>query len=173
MAEEDGNKEAGPVTTRDNNNLVDASSQVSGSWATAEAAALLVPSKTKTRKFDDSTSKPTRSSPNAEELLPPSSAAWRQHIQKIEQELAALKSVLLEQRHSPINNDAMKRKAEAEAEAKLLLQVEDLEDQLYDALLENRRLQVKNKTLARELLSSHHNHGKGYTDDTHVLAQAP
>ncbi|KAG0297370.1 hypothetical protein BGZ96_006749 [Linnemannia gamsii] len=162
VAEEDRNKEAGPITSRVNNNLVDASSQVSGSWATAGAAALLVSPKTKTRKVDDLTSKPTRSSSKAEEPSPPSSAAWRQHIQKIEQELAALKSVLLEQRHSPINNDAIKGKAEAEAEESLLLQVEDLEDQLYDALLENRRLQVKIKTLARQLLSSNHDHAENH-----------
>ncbi|KAF9134729.1 hypothetical protein BG015_003373 [Linnemannia schmuckeri] len=153
--EEDRNKEAAePTTTRDSNNLVDASSQVSGSWATAEAAALLPPSKNKHSKDTDSTPKPTRSSPKAAELSPPTpvtSSAWRQHIQKIEQELAALKSALEQQRPSSATNEtSLKGKVEVE----LLLKVEDLEDQLYDALLENRRLQVKNKTLARELLST-------------------
>ncbi|KAG9068078.1 hypothetical protein KI688_011670 [Linnemannia hyalina] len=161
-AEEDrNNKEAAePTTTGDNNNLVDASSQVSGSWATTEAAAVLLLSKTKPSKDADSTASPTRSSPKtaAQPSSPTlvSSAAWREHIQKIEQELAALKTALEPQRPSLITNETpLKGKAEAkEAEAKLLLKVEDLEDQLYDALLENRRLQVKIKTLARELLST-------------------
>ncbi|KAF9546925.1 hypothetical protein EC957_009090 [Mortierella hygrophila] len=161
-AEEDrNNKEAAePTTTRDNNNLVDASSQVSGSWATTEAAAVLLLSKSKPSKDTDSTSNPTRSSPKtaAEPSSPTlvSSAAWREHIQKIEQELAALKTALEPQRPSLTANETpLKGKAEGkEAEAKLLLKVEDLEEQLYDALLENRRLQVKIKTLARELLST-------------------
>ncbi|KAF8945333.1 hypothetical protein BGZ47_002877 [Haplosporangium gracile] len=155
VAEEDRNKEvAEPTTTRDNNNFVDASSQVSGSWTTAEAATLLLLSKTKHSKDTDSTSKPTRSSSKAAELLPPTpvtSSPWRQHIQKIEQELAALKSALEQQRPSPAINEAPLR---GKVEAGLLLKIEGLEDQLYDVLLENRRLQVKNKILAREPLST-------------------
>lgn len=167
-AEEDRiNKETvDPTTTRNNINLVDASSQVSGSWATAEAAAVLPPSKSKPSKDTDSTSNPSRSSPKlaAEPSSPTlvSSAAWREHIQKIELELAALKTTLEQQRPSLTTNETpLKGKAEAkEAEAKLLLKVEDLEDQLYDALLENRRLQVKIKTLARELLCTNIDLGK-------------
>ncbi|KAF9130398.1 hypothetical protein BGX30_013541 [Mortierella sp. GBA39] len=147
-AEEDrNNKEAvEPTTTRDNNNLVDASSQVSGSWATTEAAAVLLLSKTKPSKDTNSTSNPTRSSPKtaAEPSSPTlaSSVAWRIG--------GAQDCPSLTTNETPLNG-----KAEAkEAEARLLLKVEDLEDQLYDALLENRRLQVKIKTLARELLST-------------------
>ncbi|KAF9298919.1 hypothetical protein BGZ88_003425 [Linnemannia elongata] len=159
--EELNSKEAAePITTPGNKNLVDASSQVSGSWATTEAAAILLLSKTKPSKDTDSTSNPSRSSPKTEaEPSSPtqvSSAAWREHIQKIEQELAALKTSLEQQRPSLTTDETpQKGKAETkEVEAQLLLKVEDLEDQLYDALLENRRLQVKIKTLARELLST-------------------
>lgn len=123
-------------------------------------------SKTKQSKDTDSTSTPTRSSPKIatepSSPTPVSSAAWREHIQKIEQELAALKTAL-EQQRPPLtaNETPLKGKAEAkEAETKLLLKVEDLEDQLYDALLENRRLQVKIKALARELLSTNIDLGK-------------
>lgn len=164
--EVNSNEAVEPITTPGNKNLVDASSQVSGSWATTEAAAILLLSKTKPSKDTDSTSNPSRSSPKTEaEPSSPtqvSSAAWREHIQKIEQELAALKTSLEQQRPSLTTDETpLKGKSETkEVEAQLLLKVEDLEDQLYDALLENRRLQVKIKTLARELLSTNIDLGK-------------
>ncbi|KAK3845140.1 MAG: hypothetical protein J3R72DRAFT_50829 [Linnemannia gamsii] len=118
-------------------NLVDASSQVSGSWAIADAA-----SEAKNSVKEDN--KQNKSGPQ----LQPTSAAWRQHIKMIEKELEALKTAL--DRSSP--TAVMKDKSES------LQQMEDLEDQLYDALLENRRLQVKNKNLARELLNTNVDH---------------
>ncbi|KAG0379915.1 hypothetical protein BGX24_011079 [Mortierella sp. AD032] len=118
-------------------NLVDASSQVSGSWAIADAA-----SEAKNSVKEDY--KQNKSGPQ----LQPTSAAWRQHIKMIEKELEALKTAL--DRSSP--TAVMKDKSES------LQQMEDLEDQLYDALLENRRLQVKNKNLARELLNTNIDH---------------
>ncbi|KAG0271042.1 hypothetical protein BGZ95_001216 [Linnemannia exigua] len=118
-------------------NLVDASSQVSGSWAIADAASEAKDSAKEHRKQNKS-----------DPQLQPTSAAWRQHIKMIEQELDALKTVL--DRSSP--TAIMKDKPQS------LQQLEDLEDQLYDALLENRRLQVKNKSLARELLNTNIDH---------------
>ncbi|KAF9910861.1 hypothetical protein EC991_005324 [Linnemannia zychae] len=127
-------------TGRDN--LVDASSQVSGSWATADAASE-AKTRIKDREADSSSKLATHLSSNFDPAAP-TSAAWRQHIKMIEQELKALKTVL--DRSSSMT--VMKDKAES------LQQLEDLEDRLYDALLENRRLQIKNKNLARELLNT-------------------
>ncbi|KAF9131727.1 DDB1- and CUL4-associated factor 12 [Mortierella sp. 14UC] len=131
-------------------NLVDASSQVSGSWATADSA-LGAKNRIKDRKADSPLKPATRSTSNSDPSAP-TSAAWRQHIKMIEHELQALKTVL---DRSP-SATVMKDKAES------LQQLEDLEDRLYDALLENRRLQVKNKNLARELLNTNIDFADGH-----------
>ncbi|KAG0035950.1 hypothetical protein BGZ82_004901 [Podila clonocystis] len=60
---------------------------------------------------------------------------WKNHIQMIEKELDALKSMLSR------NPSSLPR--------------DDVEERLNDALLENRRLQNKNKSLTKELLSLH------------------
>ncbi|KAG0218573.1 hypothetical protein BGX33_006711 [Mortierella sp. NVP41] len=130
LATEDTSNRETKVTTKDN--LVDASSQVSGSWATADA--LLA------KRKDELTSKRTTHSKS--EL---SSEAWRQHIQRIEKELESLKTVL--DRSSRTAISTLKGRPES-------VELENLEERLYDALLENRRLQVKNKSLARELIST-------------------
>ncbi|KAG0082643.1 hypothetical protein BGZ92_011534, partial [Podila epicladia] len=60
---------------------------------------------------------------------------WKNHIHTIEKELEALKSMLSRNPSSLLRGDA--------------------EERLNDALLENRRLQTKNKSLTKELLSLH------------------
>ncbi|KAF9425155.1 hypothetical protein BGZ94_007795 [Podila epigama] len=68
------------------------------------------------------------------------SGDWKGHIQTIEHELHALKKMLSQ--HAPIGSNGAA--------------LEDLEEQLNDALLENRRLQSKNKTLTKDLLNLQH-----------------
>ncbi|KAG0345368.1 hypothetical protein BG004_003759 [Podila humilis] len=64
---------------------------------------------------------------------------WKGHIQTIEQELVSLKSVL--DRHSILSSAAVPQ--------------DELEERLGDALVENKRLQLKNKSLTKELLVLH------------------
>ncbi|KAG0355832.1 hypothetical protein BG005_005238 [Podila minutissima] len=73
---------------------------------------------------------------------------WRNHIQTIEKELEALKSMLSRNPSSLLRGDA--------------------EERLNDALLENRRLQAKNKSLTKELLSLHEE-GSAHEDKSRTI----
>lgn len=65
---------------------------------------------------------------------------WKSHILTIEKELQALKSMLSRTSLASLPQD-------------------DMEERLNDALLENRRLQTKNKSLTKELLKLHEEPG--------------
>lgn len=65
---------------------------------------------------------------------------WRNHILTIEKELQALKSMLSRTSLASLPRD-------------------DIEERLNDALLENRRVQTKNKSLTKELLCLHEESG--------------
>ncbi|KAG0207862.1 hypothetical protein BGX28_001011 [Mortierella sp. GBA30] len=104
--------------------LLDAASQVSGTWASSED--LL-------KRRDESSTSPTMESQHSTETTP---VNWWKHVKRIEQELKALKSVL---DHTPTSgSQAMS---------------EDT-DELVDRLdAENQRLQLKNRELTKRLLS--------------------
>ncbi|KAF9923214.1 hypothetical protein FBU30_006732 [Linnemannia zychae] len=131
-------------------NTVETSSHINSSRDSADA---VLSTKIRSADSNERNSTPTsksyiRTTSKLDSSSEPIPVSWRQHIQKIEQEVEALKNVL---EHSTSI-------AELKKEKETLRQLEDLEDQLYDALLENRRLQVKNKSLARELLDINLDH---------------
>ncbi|KAF9950702.1 hypothetical protein BGZ72_007673 [Mortierella alpina] len=110
--------------------LLDAASQVSGTWRSFEE--LL-----KEQKDQSETS-----SKVAQRSQDPMPANWQGHVRRIELELKALKTVLDNSSASGLTTTATK-------------EVMELEDRLEAVLLDNQRLQIKNRKLTKELLTLH------------------
>ncbi|KAG9327446.1 hypothetical protein KVV02_000395 [Mortierella alpina] len=107
--------------------LLDAASQVSGTWGSIQELHRL------------ETSSP--SSKVAQQTQDVMLTNWQGHVLRIEHELKGLKAVL----------DSSSALGMSTATTEVL----ELEAQLESALLDNRRLQIKNRTLTKELLSLH------------------
>ena len=117
--------------------VLDAASQVSGTWGSMQE--LLQ------EKIDRSETPGPRSK-EVQQSKEPMAANWRGHVLRMEQELKALKAVL----------------SSASGLDTAAIEVVELEDRLEVALLDNQRLQSKNRQLTKELLGLHENAtGKG------------
>ncbi|CAO3568181.1 unnamed protein product [Mortierella alpina] len=112
--------------------VLDAASQVSGTWGSMQD--LLQ------EKIDRSETPHPRSKV-VQQSKGPMAANWQGHVLRMEQELRALKAVL----------------SSASGQDTATIAVVELEDRLEIALLDNRRLQSKNRQLTKELLGLHEN----------------
>ncbi|KAF9941524.1 hypothetical protein BGZ67_004804 [Mortierella alpina] len=107
--------------------LLDAASQVSGTWGSIQELDRL-----------ETSSPSSKVAQQTQDVMPTN---WQGHVLRIEHELKALKAVL--------------GSFSASGMSTATTDVVELEAQLESALLDNRRLQFKNRTLTKELLSLH------------------
>ncbi|KAF9573718.1 hypothetical protein EC968_008118 [Mortierella alpina] len=122
--------------------FLDAASQVSGTWGSVQE--LL------SEKKDQSNS-PIPSTKEIQQSREAMSTDWQGHVLRIEHELKALKAVLSSSPTTGLSITPMK--------------VMELEDRLEAALLDNQRLQIKNRKLTKELLRLHEATADEHGDD--------